>query len=141
MEAAAGAHTAGSKVWFFDESTEEGWLEGTVTKAEPERLTIKTASGEIQRKPEECPLQNPSSLRAVEVSCCMYDCACEGYCVCVSDGHSAAGHTGHANVILVGVAAPHRWCCFQSAHVQVLRPRSGPRNLDEPATSPTACRT
>lgn len=70
MESQLSAHTVGSKVWVFtaDESDGEGWYSGEVIKAVGEQLVVKTESGRTATyKPDQCPLQNPGSLRGVEV--------------------------------------------------------------------------
>ena len=64
-------HTAGSLVWVQD--TAEGWVKGVVEKVVQDKLQVKTANGSVQTcKPEDTPLQNPSSRMGVEVEqlCC-----------------------------------------------------------------------
>ena len=59
-------HTAGSLVWVLDQR--QGWIKGTVLKVEGAQLRVRTEEGQVGLyKPEDCPLQNPTSRMGVEV--------------------------------------------------------------------------
>ena len=73
QEEAIQQHAKGSRVWVFlgDDAQGEGWYSGEVVDIRGGQLVVKSASGHTGTyKPEECPLQNPSSLRGVEVRTC-----------------------------------------------------------------------
>ena len=60
-------HTAGSLVWVQDQA--EGWVKGVVQRVVGDKLEIKAESGtQLTSRPEDAPLQNPSSRMGVEVS-------------------------------------------------------------------------
>lgn len=68
MQAATDQHTIGTKVWYYDSQSVDGWVPGTVTKPQGDRLLVTLAAGNtVSLSPEACPLQNPGALRGVEV--------------------------------------------------------------------------
>lgn len=76
LEQAVQQHAKGSRVWVFlqEDAEGEGWYSGEVVDIMGGQLVVKSASGHTGTyKPEECPLQNPSSLRGVEVRTCWPD--------------------------------------------------------------------
>ncbi len=77
QEEAIQQHAKGSRVWVFlqEDAEGEGWYSGEVVDIRGGQLVVKSASGHTGTyKPEECPLQNPSSLRGVEVRTCCSTC-------------------------------------------------------------------
>ncbi len=68
MATAGDQHTGGTLVWFYDDKSLDGWVPGTVVRAVGDTLSVRSENGSIiSLTPEQCPLQNPGSLRGVEV--------------------------------------------------------------------------
>mmetsp|Transcript_16539 Transcript_16539/g.49488 ORF Transcript_16539/g.49488 Transcript_16539/m.49488 type:complete len:1726 (-) Transcript_16539:622-5799(-) len=67
MAMASDQHTVGTAVWYYDDKSIDGWVPGTVVKAEGDKLLVKTEDDStVTLTPEQCPLQNPGALRGVE---------------------------------------------------------------------------
>ena len=76
MATAGDQHTGGTLVWFYDDQSLDGWVPGTVVKAHGDALSVRSQNGSIvSLTPDQCPLQNPGSLRGVEVRPCQM-CPC-----------------------------------------------------------------
>jgi hypothetical protein len=68
MQLTIDQHTIGTKVWYYDSKSSDGWVGGTVTKAEGDKLLVTLENNEtLKVSPKDCPLQNPSALGGVEV--------------------------------------------------------------------------
>ena len=87
-------HTTGSLVWVQDAG--EGWVKGVVNKVLQSTLEVKTDSGALVTcKPQDAPLQNPSSRMGVEVSAAsQLTLKCQG----------SSAHTGFRTLRLLGLA-------------------------------------
>ena len=118
MAAASDQHTNGTAVWYYDDKSTDGWVPGIVVKTEGNKLLVKTeGGGTVSLTPEQCPLQNPGSLRGVEVGtpspCCGgkdlgRDCLTQPSAVHLSISTSTSGFDATSGIAWRGVGARKR---------------------------------